>query len=224
MEKNVKVINPRYQQVAEDIAAKIVDKHYQIGDKMYARSLIASQYAVSSETARRAIAILSDMGIVETTKGSGVVIKSYENALLFVSRCRASNTLTELKRNAERQAEDLARESLKLKEMVAHLVDRTDQFRFTNPFIPYELTVELGSACIGRSISELNFWQNTTATVIAIRRDNMLTLSPGPYEVLREEDNLFFIGDENCLERVSHFLREPGERTAQPTADAGHDE
>ena len=79
---------PVYQKIAADIAAKIVDKHYQIGEKIYARSSVASQYAVSAETARRAICILSDMKIVETIKGSGVRIVSYEKAVQFVKQFR----------------------------------------------------------------------------------------------------------------------------------------
>ena len=51
---------PRYQQIAADIAAKIAGGEYKIGDKIFARSSLASQYHVSSETARRAICVLCD--------------------------------------------------------------------------------------------------------------------------------------------------------------------
>jgi len=57
MENKFKITSPRYQQIAADVAAKIVDGHYKVGDKIYARSSLASQYGVSSETARRAICV-----------------------------------------------------------------------------------------------------------------------------------------------------------------------
>ena len=101
----------QYRKIAADIAAKLLDKQYQIGERIYARSNIASQYSVSSETARRAIALLSDMGVVEVTKGSGVVIKSYENARSFLKQSMEIDTLIDLKRAAQRQAQSLALEA-----------------------------------------------------------------------------------------------------------------
>lgn len=208
MTERLRVAAPRYRQIAADIAAKIADKQFQVGEKIYARSLIASQYAVSPETARRAIAILSDMGIVETAKGSGVVIRSSEKAALFVRRYGETHTLAELKVNTLKQAERLFDECLGLKDAVVELVERAGDFRSTNPFVPFQATVEAGSHCIGFSISDLRFWHQTVATVVGIRRDDVLTLSPGPYEALRENDVLYFVGDENALGRVISFLRE----------------
>lgn len=207
MADTVKVVVPRYQQVAADIASKIVDRRYQVGERIYARSSIASQYAVSAETARRAIAILSDLGIVQATKGSGVLIQSHEKAVEFVRRFQETSTLTELKRDAIRRAESLARESAELKEAVAKLTDHSDQLRFINPFVPYEVTMESFFSCAGKSLSELCFWQNTGATVVAIRREQSLILSPGPYETLKSGDIVYFVGEESCSERVEAFLR-----------------
>ena len=51
MEKKVKLVSPVYQQIAADIASKIANGHYELGQKIYARSVLASQYGVSSETA-----------------------------------------------------------------------------------------------------------------------------------------------------------------------------
>jgi K+/H+ antiporter YhaU regulatory subunit KhtT len=53
---------------------------------------------------------------------------------------------------------------------------------------------------------DLNFWHNTAATVIAIRRNGQILISPGPYATLEDKDILYFIGDDECLERVRRFL------------------
>lgn len=207
MGENISVVSARYQQVALDIAAKIVDKQYQIGEKIYARSLIASQYAVSSETARRAIAILSDVAIVDTVKGSGVVIKSYDNAVAFLKRYRDIGTMAEFKQDAVRRLDNLVRESAELRESISRLVDHTDRFRAMNPLAPSFAVVEPGAICAGKSLNELHFWQNTAATVIAIRRGAKLTLSPGPYADLQIGDTLYFVGEEDCLGRVALLLQ-----------------
>lgn len=208
MEERVKFVVPRYRQVAVDIASKIVDGQYQVGEKIYARSQVASQYAVSAETARRAIALLAETGIVEATKGSGVMIQSYENALLFLRRSQDANTLSELKKNAISQTEQLSAQVMQLKKTVTELVDRTDQFRFSNPFVPFRTVIQNRSNCIGKSLQDLSFWHNTAATVIAVRRGEDLYLSPGPYEVLQENDILYFIGEEACCDRVSALISE----------------
>ena len=199
-------VGPRYHQVAIDIASRIADKQYQVGERIYARSSIASQYAVSSETARRAIAILSDLGIVETAKGSGVLIKSEEKALQFIQRFRQAETLTQLKRSAQRQAESLIKECTSLKETIERLSDRADRLRFINPFTPYETTVEATSGCTGKSLSELNFWHNTGATIIAVRRGGNLILSPGPYEVFASGDVVYFICEESKQDQTRLFI------------------
>lgn len=79
-----KIKSSVYQKIALDIASRIVENNLVVGEKIYARSSIANRYNVSPETARRAINILSDLDIVDTMKGSGVIIKSYENAVKYI--------------------------------------------------------------------------------------------------------------------------------------------
>jgi DNA-binding GntR family transcriptional regulator len=156
----------RYQQLASDIASRIAEGSYREGDKIFARSSLASQYQVSSETARRAICVLAELGIVEAEKGSGVTVKSRENALLFISRRRDARTLSFLKNSIAEKLEKQMKEIAELKEEIEMLVDLTERFRSTNPFIPFEITMEGKFPSIGKKISDLCFWQSTSATVV----------------------------------------------------------
>ena len=209
MEEIIQVTGARYQQIAADIAAKIVDHQYQIGEKIYARSLIASQYAVSSETARKAVAILADLNIVETAKGSGVVIKSYDNAVVFLKRFQDTGTMAEYKRDTIGCLNRLIKEGDDLRDAITRLVDHADRFRALNPLAPFSVQIEKSAPCVGQSLSSLSFWHNTAATVVAIRRGDTLIRSPGPYAELLAEDTLYFIGEDDCVERVDMLLREP---------------
>ena len=202
----VKIVSPRYQQIAVDIAAKIVDRHYEIGGKVYARSALAIQYGVSSETARRAINVLSDMDIVEVTKGSGVVIKSYENAVKFIKQYKEIQTLHDLKNDILKKVELQIDESFILKGQVAKLVERIERFKSTNPFVPFEIKITPDTPLLNKTASEVNFWHNTSATIIAIKRGDELMMSPGPYATFRDNDTVYFAGDESSYERVFHFL------------------
>ncbi len=204
--KKVQVKQPKYAKIAADIASKIVEKKYLVGEKIYARSLLASQYAVSSETARRAIAVLQDLEIVEATKGSGVMIKSYEKAAQFVQQFLEVQSIQqihiEMLDSIKRQKEELNY----LQEVAERLVSRTERFRSVNPFVPFQMEILGHSPYISRSIGEINFWQNTSATIVGVKRGQDLFISPGPYITIEPFDIIYFIGNDESLERVEKFL------------------
>ena len=205
--KSIQIKQPKYQIIAEDIATKIVEKKYIIGDKIYARSLLASQYGVSAETARRAIAVLQDLNIVEATKGSGVIITSYENAANFVHRLEGVKSVRELQKELSLSIEKQFAELNNLQETAKELINRTNRFQSINPFVPFQLEISESCPYVSKSISEINFWQNTSATIVGIRKNNELLLSPGPYATLEAGDILYFIGDEICLSNAEQFLQ-----------------
>ncbi len=206
MDAKIKIVSPRYQQIATEIASKIANGEYKQGDKIFARSAIASKYGVSPETARRAICILSDMGIVEATKGSGVIITSFENAIKFIKQYTDIQTVNELKNEILISIEKQEHENKLFKKQLLNLIDKTDRLKSINPFIPFELLINENTPYLGKNLSEINFWHNTSATVISIKRGHSLMMSPGPYATLAKDDIIYFVGDENCYERVKLFL------------------
>ncbi len=202
----MKIDIPKYQQIAADIAAKIACGDYPEGEKIYVRSALASQYGVSSETARRAVSVLADMKIVEITKGSGVLIKSRKQAVDFINKFDSVRQMSDLKKYIMDGLNQQIVQSTNLKEMVSELMYKTERFRVVNPFSPFEAEITGQASCAGQSISETQFWHNTSATIIAIRRGEEIIISPGPYAVMTEGDILYYVGDENCHERVKNFL------------------
>lgn len=204
--KKVQVKQPKYQKIAADIASRIVEKKYLVGEKIYARSSLASQYNVSSETARRAIAVLQDLEIVEATKGSGVMIKSYEKAAQFVHQFLEVQSVyqvqLEMLESIKRQKNELE----VLQETTERLVSRTERFKSVNPFVPFQVEIREESPYISQSIGSINFWQNTMATIVGIRRGVELMISPGPYATFEQGDVIYFIGNDECIERVQKFL------------------
>ena len=87
---------PRYRQIAYAIAEKIANGDYPIGSKLHARSTLSVQFGVSSETARKAISILSDLDIVQAVHGSGVKILSQEKAKNFLNQAEETSTIQTL--------------------------------------------------------------------------------------------------------------------------------
>lgn len=204
--KNIQVKQPKYQKIAVDLASKIVAGRYEVGERIYARSSLASQYGVSAETARRAVAVLQDLEIVAAFKGSGVVITSYEKAAQFVQQYGEVQSVREIQEDLLTSIQRQHNELNYLQETMATLISRTEQFKAINPFVPFQLKIPAACKHIGESLQTLNFWHNTSATIVAIRSADEMLLSPGPYAVFKENDTIYFIGNEASLERVKNFL------------------
>ena len=199
---------PTYERIAIDLANRIYDGKFKVGEKIHGRSTLASEYKVSPETVRRAIKILEDVEIVESTKGSGIVIASRENAYKYIQRFSNLASIKDL----EKQMNSLITERDKLDdqlfETLRKIMDYSGKLRHTNPLAPIEIEVFSGCNHIGKTISDLKFWQNTGGTVIGMKRNGELIISPGPYALILEGDILLIIGAEETYDRVVHFMQE----------------
>lgn len=200
------VMKPVYQKIAIDIANRIVAGDFSVGDKLYGRSSLASHYNVSPETIRRSMILLNDMDIVEVTKGSGIIIKSVDNCLKFIGKFKDIDSVNFLKREMLELLNEKNILEKKIEGVLNELIDYSNRFTSTNSFIPFEFKICKGFNIIGKTISECKFWQNTSATIIGIRRKGKLILSPGPYAVFEEDDIFIAIGDESSYYRIKKFI------------------
>ncbi|WP_411679047.1 TrkA C-terminal domain-containing protein [Clostridium thailandense] len=205
---NESIIKPIYQQIAIDIAARIVSGDLPVGTKLHGRSTLAGNYKVSPETIRRSITLLSDMDIVEVIQGSGIVIKCVDNAIKFIDKFKNLDSIHSLKKEILTVMIEKHESENKLQTLINKLLDYSDRFKNSNPYTPLEFDIDSTSKFISKTISEVKFWQNTGATIIGIRRNNNLILSPGPYATFMEGDTFIAIGDEQTYIRVKKFLQE----------------
>ena len=63
-----------------------------------------------------------------------------------------------------------------------------------------------GSPVTGKSIGALKFWQSTGATIVAIRRNQTVILSPGPYAELYAGDVIVLVGSPSAAEAVHRLV------------------
>lgn len=199
---------PTYERIAIDLANRIYDGKFKVGEKIHGRSTLASEYKVSPETVRRAIKLLEDVEIVHSTKGSGIVISSRENAFKYISRFSNLASIKDLEKQMNSLMAERERLDEKVFETLRKIMDYSGKLRHTNPLAPIEVEVYPGSIHIGKTISEVKFWQNTGGTVIGMKRKEEMIISPGPYALILEGDVLLVIGDEKAYDRVVHFLEE----------------
>ena len=81
------------------------------------------------------------------------------------------------------------------------------------PLPNYEITVGCTSTVIGKSLGELNFWQTTGATVIAVRRGKKVILSPGPYFEFYSGDVIILVGITKAIEAANKLISAEEETT-----------
>ncbi|MGG1679099.1 TrkA C-terminal domain-containing protein [Neobacillus sp. NRS-1170] len=199
---------PTYERIAIDLANRIYDGEFKVGEKIHGRSTLASEYKVSPETVRRAIKILEDVDIVQSAMGSGIVIASKENAIKYIHRFSNLASIKDLEKEMNSIiAEKDALDELML-DTLRKIMDYSGKLRHTNPLAPIEVEVFPDCSHIGKTISEVKFWQNTGGTVIGMKRNGEMIISPGPYALILEGDVLLVIGDDKTYDRVLHFLKE----------------
>ena len=69
-----------------------------------------------------------------------------------------------------------------------------------------EIDVPEDSPVVGKSIGDTRVWQNTGATIIGIKRNEEIIISPGPYETFRTKDRILFIGNNESVILMREFL------------------
>ena len=203
-----RVMSPQYFRIALDIARRIAKGELEEGRKIYGRSQMAAEYGVSAETIRRALKLLSDMEVVTIKPKSCVIIASAEGAGRYVNRFGTGSNVRELRAGLRGLLSQHAELGRRISEAVTELTRIDESLTGSDPFQNYEAQLPEASRAVGKNLGELSFWQATGATVIAIRRQGAIILSPGPYAQLQERDILVFVGNSEAVQAVRRLLSE----------------
>lgn len=198
--------NAMYQKIAIDIAQQIANGKFAPNTKLYGRSTLSSMYNVSAETVRKAVALLQDMDVLVVRPQSGIIIRSAESARNFIERFRHIHSIGALQDGLEELLTQRDETEQKLLDTIEHIVSYAHQLKNLAPYNTVEVKVDADSPCVGRTIAELRFWQNTGGTVIALRRGQSMIVSPGPYAVVSEGDSIVVVGDQGIFQEVERYI------------------
>jgi K+/H+ antiporter YhaU regulatory subunit KhtT len=169
--------------------------------------MMASEYSVSPETIRRALRLLSDMKVVEVKPQSGAVVLSADSARRYIASFGETAEVHALRAQLQELLEQYAALNRRTEETVLALLRARETFSSAKePFPNYEVPVSDHSPVIGRSISDLKFWQSTGGTIVAIRRGQTVILSPGPYAQLYSGDVVILVGTPAAAEAAHRFI------------------
>lgn len=200
-------LQPIYSKIAIDLAARIAKGEYKENTKIHGRSVLAGQYKVSPETVRRALRLLVDMDIIKSIPGSGYIITSRENAIRYVDKFNTGKDFRDLKNELKQLFKEREAINNKILETIDQILDVGERFRHTNPLYTLEFEIPEGSPVCGKTINEINFWHITSATIVAIKRQGKMILSPGPYHEFMPNDIIIVTGEPEISQRINALLQ-----------------
>ncbi len=189
-------VDPRYVEIAKDLAKKIEIETIKVDDVLKGRTLLSSEYNVSSETIRKAINILASEHIVRVKHGYGVIVISKENASKFLKKIQetsADNALVEETNDLIKKRNELNEE---ISKNIALLVKKTSNTSVKDIEF-HELTITDDCWVINQTIGDVYFYNYTEATIVAIKRGDKLIVSPGPDFTFIANDVLIVVGKDN---------------------------
>lgn len=195
-----------YKSIALDIAQRIVSGEFPVQSKISGRSLLAGQYHVSPETIRKAIGLLKDENIVSVSQGKEIIVISDTQAYEYINKNNYLKSVYSLKQDLQLLLQEKKEIDRKFETLLTEIINASDRLQNLKPYHPVEIKVTGNSHVIGMTIGNLQFWQNTGATIIALRRGTTVSISPGPHVVLIEDDVLVIVGDEKVHEKTEQFI------------------
>ena len=202
----------QYERIAIDIASRIAEGKINEGQKLSGRTQLSSEYRVSPETIRKAMALLSDMRVVRVKEKSGVTVVSADSARRYLELSRGRGSRRELYDRLQKYLYSYEEAGRKLRDVCRELIEaEQNPLPSEQSFPKFEVTVSEGSLRIGQTIGELRLWQATGATVIAIKRNKNMIISPGPYAELYAGDVIIFVGDKDGALALDRYINRADE-------------
>ncbi len=194
----------RYENIAYLIAKKIYEGKLPLGQKLSGRTLLSSEYNVSSETIRRAIRSLANYGVVEVKEQSGVFIISMEQAKIFMDDFNHKQQQKNIKVELIKLIEEENKIHSKLDKTIKNLLNSKEFF----PFDYFTIEISKHMKHIGKTIDELDFYQVTGGLIIAYELNHVLYQIPKPSTELIEDMILYVMGDLTIKKNILKFFEE----------------
>lgn len=204
---------PVYLQVAVDVAGRIFREELVVGQKLIGRSTLASEYNVSPETIRKAMGLLSEFSIVEVKQGKGIHVASVERVEEFIERYKIRVSVNGLKEeliDLMKQRESI---DIKMNEAMKSIIDYTSRFYNRDHISVNEYCINFEYLLYKKTLGELDLKHNTGITLVGIKRDDVMIISPEDDEIVMAKDKLQYVGDSSANIRLDEYIREVYEST-----------
>jgi DNA-binding transcriptional regulator YhcF (GntR family) len=202
--ENDKKIDARYQSIAYQLAKRISAGELSEGLKLSGRTLLASEYQVSSETIRKAMAILQRYGVVDIHERSGIVVRSQEAAKHYIEVYVNQKEDRRLLSDTVAIKHDLSLLEGRLQEVLDRLMGATK-----NGFFPFDFFIfylEDGMNFMYQDLKTTQLKNQTQALLIGYEYDGLFVQNPDADVVLKPRMTLYLLGGTLVQEHVEKFF------------------
>ena len=194
----------RYLSIAYQIAKRIVSGELIEGSRLSGRTLLSSEYQVSSETIRKAIKVLETYGVVESKERSGIVILSQKEAESYMNRYVTQKEDRRLIKDTEEALKDLSHAESKAQHLARKLISVTRTGFF--PFDFFTLDVHEANPHVGKTLQELDLKRQTGALVIGYEKAGLFYQNPEATLSIEAAMTLYLLGDLTVQKKTEEYL------------------
>lgn len=195
-----------YYTIAIDLAQRITHGEFPEGAKISGRTLLASHYQVSPETIRKAVGILKEADVVGVSRGKEIEVNSRKKAEIFLNTWNASQPAQLFWDEFDAVIAEKKKIDQKFYQLLEEVTNRSPRISALAPYRPFEIQIPSTSPAIGHTIGSLQIRQKTGATIVALRKDSDLMISPGPEIVLQAKDWLVLVGPEESIPKLYEIV------------------
>jgi K+/H+ antiporter YhaU regulatory subunit KhtT len=196
----------RYEEIAYLIAKRIVSGDIKENDKLRGRSLLSSEYNVSSETVRKAMLLLSNHQVVDVKERSGIYVTSRAHAKDYIRHFEHHRSNKNIVKETQNLFEQSAKINQQLEKKFKQMVHTYEKDVF--PFQYFTCDISEDSKYIGKTLDALNFYEQTGGLIFAIEYEGALTQVPSPDTVIKSELTLYILGDKTCKLKTQLLINE----------------
>ena len=150
--------------------------------------------------------ILEDIGVVKSIKGKGVIVLSSAKASSFIKKYQDLTNISSYKSDLYDLLDAKSKIEDNILDTINKILDYSNRLEIINPLVPAQFVLTKECKYIGQDAGKTKFWQNTGGTIVAIKRNDELIISPGPYIEFMEGDTLLVVGDKHIFNSVPMFL------------------
>ncbi|WJH32330.1 GntR family transcriptional regulator [Paenibacillus sp. CC-CFT747] len=154
------------------------------------------------------MSLLKEESIVSVSQGKEIIILSEQNAYEYINRNQYLKSVYSLKQDIQMLLHEKHEIDRKFEKLLNEIIHASDRLQNLKPYHPMEVKVAPHSFAVGQTIANLQFWQNTGATIVALRRGTSVSISPGPHVILQPDDVLVVVGDGPVQARAEQFLNQ----------------
>lgn len=195
----------RYQVIAYQLAKKITQGVLKEGVKLSGRTLLASEYEVSSETIRKAVGILERYGVVNVQDRSGITILSKDAANHFIERYVTQKEDRKLLTDTMHLKRDLADLENRLQKILDQLIGATKTGFF--PFDFFAFYLDDGMRFLHQDLKTTQLKSHTQALLIGYEEGGVFVQNPDADVILKPGMTLYLLGGTLVQESVEKFFK-----------------